>query len=211
MCRAVPPDRTARGRQHLEPAIAAGLVALDADDRIRFAHPLFARAVYSRATPARRADVHRWFSERVLDPDEQTLHADLATSDRDAGLAMRLHEAAERARRKGAPEFASRARGASRGADAVRNIELELCDAFARPSITSVPATSYGRPRLRKRSRGDTRSHATRACALACRPDRIRQSFPTAIELLEDAIRQPGAERGSVAQLEAISASRNSR
>ena len=92
---------------HLEPAISAGLVELDADDRIRFAHPLFARAVYSRAAPARRADVHRWFSERVPDPDEQTLHADLAASDRDAGLAVRLHDAAERTRRKGAPEFAA--------------------------------------------------------------------------------------------------------
>ena len=189
---------------HLEPAIAAGLVALDADDRIRFAHPLFARAVYSRATPARRADVHRWFSERVPDPDEQTLHADLATSDRDAGLATRLHEAAERTRRKGAPEFAAELEERAAARTPPEDTELELVRRLRAAEHHERAGNIVRATALAEEVLAATRDPAARARAhWLVAQIAFGQSFPTAIELLEDAIRQPGAEPGSVAQLEA--------
>ena len=189
---------------HLGPAISAGLVALDADDRIRFAHPLFARAVYSRATPARRADVHRWFSERVPDPDEQTLHADLATSDRDAGLALRLHEAAERTRRKGAPEFAAELEERAAARTPSDDFELELARRLRGAEHHERAGNIVRATALAEDVLSATRDPAVRARAHGLVAQiAFGESFPTAIDLLEDAIRQPGAEPGSVAQLEA--------
>ena len=164
---------------NLEPAIAAGLVALDADDRIRFAHPLFARAVYSKATPARRADVHRWFSERVPDPDEQTLHADLATSDRDAGLALRLHEAAERTRRKGAPEFAAELEERAAARTPPEDIELELVRRLRAAEHHERAGNIVRATALAEEVLAATRDPAARARAhWPCRPDRLRAELP---------------------------------
>ena len=189
---------------HLEPAIAAGLVALDADDRIRFVHPLFARAVYSRAKPARRADVHRWFSERVADPDEQTLHAELATTDRDAGLALRLHDAAERTRRKGAPEFAAELEERAAARTPPDDFELELARRLRAAEHHERAGNIVRATSLADEVLSATRDPAVRARAHGLDAQiAFGESFPTAIDLLEDAIRQPGAEPGSVAQLEA--------
>jgi DNA-binding CsgD family transcriptional regulator/tetratricopeptide (TPR) repeat protein len=190
--------------RQLEPAIAAGLVALDADDRIRFAHPLFARAVYSRATPARRADVHRWFSERVADPDEQTLHAELATSDRDAGLAQRLHEAAERTRRKGAPEFAAELEERAAARTPPDDFDLELSRRLRGAEHHERAGNIVRATALAEEVLSATRDPAVRARAHGLVAQiAFGESFPTAIDRLEDAIRQPGAEPASVAQLEA--------
>jgi DNA-binding CsgD family transcriptional regulator len=188
----------------LGPAVEAGLVALDDDGRIRFAHPIFARAVYSTAPAARRADVHRWFSERVIDPDEQTLHAALASSDRDVRLALRLHAAAERARRKGAPEFAAELeeRAAARTPSDQRELELtrrlRAAEHHERAGNVARAAT------LAEDVLALTTDPATRARAHALIAQiAFGQSFPTAIDLLEMAIRQPGADPVGVAELEA--------
>jgi DNA-binding CsgD family transcriptional regulator len=187
----------------LEPAVDAGLIVLEEDGRIRFAHPLFATAVYSRASPSRRAAVHRWLSQRVLDPDEQTLHAALASDDRDAVLATRLHDAAERARRKGAPEFAAelQERAASRTPSDDRELMLErrlrAAEHHERAGNVARATTLAGEilaesrdPAIRARAHGLVAQIA------------FGESFPTAIDLLDEAIRQPGAEPASVAQLE---------
>ena len=187
----------------LEPAIQAGLVDVGDDSRIRFAHPLFASAVYSRATPMQRAAVHRWLSERVIDPDEQTLHAALASTDRDGGLAARLHDAAERARGRGAPEFAAELeeRAIARTPDQDRGLGLER---RLRAAEHHERAGDIGRATaFAEEVLADATDPALRARAHALVAQiAFGQSFPTAIDLLEGAIRQPGAEPASVAQLE---------
>ena len=184
MCRAVPPTAQLVDASKLEPAIAAGLVALDADDRIRFAHPLFARAVYSRATAARRADVHRWFSERVPDPDEQTLHADLASSDRDAGLALRLHQAAERTRRKGAPEFAAGLEERAAARTPSDDFELELARRLRGAEHHERAGNIFRATALAEDVLSATRDPAVRARAHGLVAQiAFGESFPTAIDL----------------------------
>jgi len=187
----------------LEPAVDDGLVTIDADGRIRFAHPLFASAVYAMAPADRRAAVHRWISKRVDDPDERTRHADLASTKRDARLARRLHEAAERARQKGAPEAAA---------------ELEE-RAVARTPLDQRSAIVERR--LRAAEHHERAGDIERAMALAnevlggSSDAAIRarahwliaeiaygRSFGAAIRLLEAATQEPGADPSQVAQLE---------
>jgi DNA-binding NarL/FixJ family response regulator len=187
----------------LEPAVEAGLVTVDADGRIRFAHPLFARAVYSAASLDRRAEVHRWLSERVADRDEQTLHAALASPKRDNRLALRLHQAAERARQKGAPEFAAELeeRAAGRTPLGQPDVELERRLRAAGHHVRAgnvERASSLARGVLAASPNPATQAQAHRLIAEIA----LGSSLPTAIELLETAIRQPDAEPRSVAELE---------
>ena len=185
----------------LGPAIEAGLVSIDSDRRIRFGHPLFAHAVYSAAPPDRRADVHRWLSSRVADPEEATLHAALATSERDRKLAARLHEAAERVRRKGAPEYAAELEERAAARTPLDQPELEL-ERRLRAAEHHERAGNIERAMsLASDVLGADAAVRARAHGLIAEIA-FGNSFPTAIDLLEEAIRQPGAESGSLAKLE---------
>jgi len=187
----------------LEPAVDDGLVTIDADGRIRFAHPLFASAVYAMAPADRRAAVHRWISKRVDDPDERTRHADLASTKRDAGLARRLHEAAERARQKGAPEAA-----AELEERAVARTPLDQRSAIVERQLRA--AEHHERAGNVERAMamanevlGTSSDAAIRARAHWLVAEIVYgESFPGAIRVLEEAIREPGADPSQVAQLE---------
>jgi hypothetical protein len=96
----------------LEGALGLGLL-VDAGDRLRFSHPLFASAVLARVPAARRREVHARLAAALDDPDERALHVARATVDPDEEIAAALEEATERiARRhaaKEAMELAARA------------------------------------------------------------------------------------------------------
>jgi DNA-binding CsgD family transcriptional regulator len=91
----------------LAPAEEAGLVRIATGDRVEFAHPLFASAVYSSTPLARRREAHRELAAAVADPDEIVRHLALACDEPDAEVAEALREAARRARARGAPETAA--------------------------------------------------------------------------------------------------------
>jgi DNA-binding CsgD family transcriptional regulator len=187
----------------LEPAVEEGLVTLDVDGRIRFTHPLFARAVYSAASPPRRARVHAALAERVADPDEQTLHAALASPRRDGSLAWRLHEVAERARRKGAPEFAAeleeRAAARTPPEQAAVALERRLRAAEHHERAGSVErATTLAREVIERSAEPALRARARWLIAEIA----FGRNFPSAIELLEASVREPGATPETVAQVE---------
>jgi DNA-binding CsgD family transcriptional regulator len=84
----------------------AKLVELDGD-RIRFAHPLFASAVYSEADDDRRRAIHRRLATIVGDPEERSRHLALCTEGADSAVAAALDEAARIARGRGAPQAAA--------------------------------------------------------------------------------------------------------
>ncbi len=63
----------------LGPAEEAGLVVLERDGRIRFAHPLLAAAVYESVPARRRRAVHRMLAGRVDDPEERARHLALGS------------------------------------------------------------------------------------------------------------------------------------
>jgi DNA-binding CsgD family transcriptional regulator len=76
-------------------------------DVIRFAHPLLASAVYASATTEERRRVHAHLAEHVEHPEERARHLALSSAGPDAQIASELDEAADLARRRGAPDSAA--------------------------------------------------------------------------------------------------------
>jgi len=91
----------------LGPAEVAGIVTVDRDGRVRFAHPLFASAVYQSATAAERRGVHTRLAAQVTDVEEQARHLALAGDGPDEEVAALLDRAAASARGRGAPDIAA--------------------------------------------------------------------------------------------------------
>ncbi|MDQ1731960.1 MAG: hypothetical protein QOK10_2119, partial [Pseudonocardiales bacterium] len=85
---------------------AQGIVAVEGN-RVRFAHPLLARGVYTEATPADRRRVHRALAEVVTNPELRARHLALATSSHDPRTLAALDAAAKAAAARGAPAAAA--------------------------------------------------------------------------------------------------------
>ena len=86
----------------LDPAREAGIVEVDPDERVRFAHPLFGAAVYAGAPARERRAAHRALAGRVADPEARARHQAAAVDGPDAAVADALVDAAHRARTRGA-------------------------------------------------------------------------------------------------------------
>jgi DNA-binding CsgD family transcriptional regulator len=110
----------------LNAAIQNG-VATSAGDRLRFAHPLLASAVYQKIPSARRRELHARLATIVRDPEERARHLALSVEGPDVAVAAALEEAALLASSRGAPqsaaelwEMARRTTPRDRGEDLVR-------------------------------------------------------------------------------------------
>ncbi|MGH2720733.1 MAG: LuxR C-terminal-related transcriptional regulator, partial [Actinomycetota bacterium] len=90
----------------LDQSVDEGVIGIDGP-RIRFTHPLFAAGVYSSAAPSERRLVHRRLAALVDGFEEQARHLALGAEAAGEVLAGTLAEAAEHARRRGAPEAAA--------------------------------------------------------------------------------------------------------
>jgi DNA-binding CsgD family transcriptional regulator len=90
----------------VEEAERAGLVAVGAGGEIRFVHPLYAAAIYDRASPSERQEVHRALAARVTDIEERARHLALAVEGPDEEIASTLERAAAQAAQRGAPDVA---------------------------------------------------------------------------------------------------------
>ncbi len=77
------------------------------DGAVRFAHPLFASAIYDSATPAERRRVHTKLADESHDAEATARHRALASDGPDEQVARSLDLAAETARRRGAPDVAA--------------------------------------------------------------------------------------------------------
>jgi DNA-binding CsgD family transcriptional regulator len=85
----------------------SGLLSLEeAGDRVVFAHPLYASAVYTAAASGRRRELHRSLATLVADPEERVRHRALAATGADERVARELEAAAAAARGRGAWETA---------------------------------------------------------------------------------------------------------
>jgi DNA-binding CsgD family transcriptional regulator len=91
----------------LEQAAKARIVTIGGHGRVRFAHPLFASAIYAGATPAERRRVHALLAGEARDPEEQARHRALACDGVDAEVAALLDRAASTAHARGAPDIAA--------------------------------------------------------------------------------------------------------
>lgn len=90
----------------LEGAVAAGVITT-MGARIRFTHPLYAAGVYSAARPSRRRLVHRRLAALVTETEAKARHLALGAEKADEAVAVVVADAAEHARKRGAPEVAA--------------------------------------------------------------------------------------------------------
>jgi ATP/maltotriose-dependent transcriptional regulator MalT len=90
----------------MEEAESQGIIEIDGQ-RLRFAHPLLGRGVYTSATPARRRAMHGRLAQTVEEPELQARHLALAAVQGDPRTLESLDEAVEIARLRGAPASAA--------------------------------------------------------------------------------------------------------
>lgn len=90
----------------LEIAEAKGVITIDGN-QVRFAHPLLATGIYTRATLDRRRSVHRRLAAIVDEPELRARHLALATTNGDEVTLHALDTAADSARARGAPAAAA--------------------------------------------------------------------------------------------------------
>jgi DNA-binding CsgD family transcriptional regulator len=90
----------------LSPALEARLVALDGD-RIRFTHPLLAAGAYETGDPLRRHQVHVRLAELLEDPEARAWQLAASVREPDELVADVIEDAADHARRRGAPRPAA--------------------------------------------------------------------------------------------------------
>jgi DNA-binding CsgD family transcriptional regulator len=92
--------------QALLAAARTGILAIDGE-RIRFAHPILAAAVYGSIPAARRRELHRAVALLADDLEERARHLAAASAGPDPQVADALEGAAEQAWRRGAPDAAA--------------------------------------------------------------------------------------------------------
>lgn len=90
----------------LDRARADGIVDVDGG-AVRFVHPLLASVVIATATQRERRVAHERLARASQEEDERVLHAALAASGVDEGIAAALERASMRATRRGAPDAAA--------------------------------------------------------------------------------------------------------
>ncbi|MCP9275310.1 helix-turn-helix transcriptional regulator [Mycolicibacterium arenosum] len=90
----------------LETAESRGLVGIEGN-RVRFAHPLLARGLYTEARPSRRRKMHRALAEVEALPEVKARHLALGTTSEDPKTLEALDAAAESARARGASAAAA--------------------------------------------------------------------------------------------------------
>ncbi|MFD3452145.1 AAA family ATPase [Streptomyces sp. NPDC058691] len=91
----------------LATAEALGVAVADAEETIRFHHPLIRAAVYADAPEHGRRAAHKLLARAVPEPVEHARHLALAHPHADETTAATLTAAAESARRRGAPATAA--------------------------------------------------------------------------------------------------------
>lgn len=91
----------------LQMAREAEMITVGAGGRVRFAHPLYASAVYASATEAQRRRVHARLAESESNVEERARHLGLAAAGPDVAVASELEEAGAHAHARGAPETAA--------------------------------------------------------------------------------------------------------
>ncbi|KHL12060.1 AAA ATPase-like protein [Mumia flava] len=84
-----------------------GLLVVDDDLRVRFAHPLIASVVYARMTTLDRHAVHGLLAGLSDAPDVRARHRALSSTGPDASTAALLEESARRAAARGAADVAA--------------------------------------------------------------------------------------------------------
>lgn len=91
----------------LERAVAHGIVCVDEDLIIRFAHPLMATPALELVSARDQRELHRRLADRVENPAARALHLARSATSPDVPIADELEKVARRSARQGASELAA--------------------------------------------------------------------------------------------------------
>ena len=186
-------DRRGLPADALDPAISAGLIAIDG--RVDFFHPLLRSAIYHAADPVQRRSVHATLGSLPGAPARRAWHLAAAADAPDEEVAAALEVAAGEARARGGVTAGARAfeRAASLSTDDEARARrlLEAASDFAQGGLVDhaldlvstaqelVPggalATEVVRVRGRVEMRRGAPGHRPRPAGHRGRPDRGRQ------------------------------------
>ena len=179
----------------LEPALAEGVIELE-HTTVRFTHPLLASVLYQRLSPAGRHQAHARLAGLVDDPVAAARHLALSTDAPDPVLAGKLEEAATAAGDQGAPIVA-----AELGEHALRLTPADHPDDLRQRTIATARAHAAAGEGERARLLAEelvsrTQPGPERAEALTLLADLELDEIHRGIQLLEEALREPGAPAG---------------
>ena len=187
----------------LPEAEEAGVVELEGG-RIRFAHPLFASAVYSSATPEQRRRLHARIAGVVTDIEEKARHLALSHLEPDEAVAAVMDAGAERADARGAPSAAAELAEHARALT-----PSSRPDDLARRTVAG--ASYHAASGDRKRARAMLEDLITTLPVGTRRADALRvageiryqdDSFPEAVRLWRQALGEAGDDARLRATLE---------
>lgn len=195
--------RRSEWTEALQEVEASGIIMVD-QERMRFGHPLFATVVYSSATPSERRQAHARLASRAATAEEKARHLAMAAEGPSADVADALAEAAERARRRGAPEVAAdlaeHARALTPSDRTVERQRRSIQVAEYRFHAGELDgARAILLAVLSEGSEGPRRADALR---LLGEIRYLGDSFAEGINLLEEALKHVGDDRGVQASIE---------
>ncbi|MFJ8431999.1 AAA family ATPase [Kitasatospora sp. NPDC094019] len=175
------------GTEALAPAEGAGLVAVGADRRFAFRHPLVRAAILQRAPLQQRLAAHRALGGVLEEGDRRTWHLALAATAPDAGLAAALERTAARAEARGAHG------GAAAAYERAAGLTPDRDGATRRLVLAAEAATEEGKLDLAEAlaDRAAARTDSVFAHALLDQVRAVahfwRGAYPAAYRLLLDA------------------------
>lgn len=181
----------------LETAESRGTIAIEGN-RVRFAHPLLARGLYTDSRPSRRRKIHRALAQAEVLPEVKARHLALATTSEDPATLEALDAAAE----------AARARGASAAAAELVDLAIGLGGDTPLRRIRSCRhhfhagnyehARTLLEPFIRSLPPGPMRAAAVALLAEMCI---YRNSFAQAAETLDGALKDAQNDPALLAQI----------
>ena len=178
------------------------VVELDGD-RIHFTHPLLAPACYAAMPLHRRRRLHRRLAGLDVDLEERARHLAIAATGADGEIAAALDAAAAHARARGAAQAAAEL--AERAVALTPTDEVETVN---RRRITAAEHCRYAGDMdkaavLLEEVVGSSQPGRIRAEALTqlAGARGMKQGFPVAMNLLSEALAEPGLEPGQEVNL----------
>ena len=180
----------------LETAESRGLVGIEGN-RVRFAHPLLARGLYTEARPSRRRKMHRALAEVEALPEVKARHLALGTTSEDPATLEALDVAAEAARARGASAAAAELIDLAIGLGGDTPLRRIHSSRYHFHAGNYEHAHALLEPFIRALEPGPVRATAVGLLAEMCL---YHNSFEQAAEMLQDALQDADGDPALLAQ-----------